>query len=131
MTSSAPPPNKLLPLLQKVKSAYIIWYNCYQILPKTHRYSLGLKIDNLFVEIIEVITIASYLSKDEKQPWVRLAIRKVDTLKILLMILWETKSIDDKKYIAVSLQVDEIGRMLGGWNGQLTKQNSPVKTGEK
>lgn len=125
------PPNKLLPLLQKVKSAYIIWYNCYQILPKTHRYSLGLKIDNLFVEIIEVITIASYLSKDEKQPWVRLAIRKVDTLKILLMILWETKSIDDKKYIAVSLQVDEIGRMLGGWNGQLTKQNSPVKTGEK
>lgn len=126
-----PPPNKLLPLLQKVKSAYIIWYNCYQILPKTHRYSLGLKIDNLFVEIIEVITIASYLSKDEKQPWVRLAIRKVDTLKILLMILWETKSIDDKKYIAVSLQVDEIGRMLGGWNGQLTKQNSPVKTGEK
>jgi hypothetical protein len=62
---------------------------------------------------------------------VRLAIRKIDTLKIFLMIIWETKSLDDKKYIALSAPIDEIGKMLGGWSGQLTKQNSPVKTGEK
>lgn len=35
--------------------------------------------------------------------------------------LWETKSLDNKKYIALSEKIDEIGRMLGGWNGQLTK----------
>ena len=32
-----------------------------------------------------------------------------------------------KKYISLSVQLDEIGKMLGGWNGQLTKQNSPKK----
>jgi hypothetical protein len=48
------------------------------------------------------------------------------------MILWETKSLDNKKYIALSGPLDEIGRMLGGWNGQLTKQNSPAaRPGEK
>ena len=48
------------------------------------------------------------------------------------MVLWETKSLDGKKYITLSVQIDEMGRMLGGWNGQLTKQNSPiVKTREK
>ena len=47
------------------------------------------------------------------------------------MILWESKSLDNKKYIAISLKLDEIGRNLGGWSGQLAKQNSPVKTGEK
>lgn len=48
------------------------------------------------------------------------------------MILWETKSLDDKKYIALSEQLHETGKMLGGWNGQLTKQNSPAKpAGEK
>jgi hypothetical protein len=47
------------------------------------------------------------------------------------MVLWETKSLDNKKYIALSLPVDEIGKMLGGWNGQLTKQNSPIFMGEK
>lgn len=43
------------------------------------------------------------------------------------MVLWETKSLDDKKYIALSVKIEEIGRMLGGWNGQLSKQNSPYK----
>lgn len=47
------------------------------------------------------------------------------------MILWESKSLDNKKYIALSVKIDEIGRMLGGWNGQLTKQNSPAIAGEK
>lgn len=86
----------------------------------------------MFVENIEAISIASFLSREEKHPYVRLAIRKIDTLRILLMVLWETKSIDDKKYIALSLKIDEIGKMLGGWSGQLTKQNSPTsKAGEK
>jgi len=117
----------LLPLMAKVKSCYLIWINFYQILPKIHKHSLGQKIDILFVEVIEAISIATFLSKEEKHLWVRLAIRKVDTLKILLMILWETKSLDDKKYITLSIPIDEIGRMLGGWSGQLTKQNSPTK----
>ena len=47
------------------------------------------------------------------------------------MILWETKSLDNKKYIALSEKVSEIEKMLGGWNGQLTKQNSPAKAEEK
>lgn len=108
-----------------------MWYDYYQILPKLHRHSLGQKIDTLFVESIEAISIASFLSREEKQPWVRLAVRKMDTLKVLMMILWETKSLDNKKYIALSLKTDEVGRMLGGWNGQLTKQNSPAIAGEK
>lgn len=85
----------------------------------------------MFVEIIEAVAVAGFLSKEEKLPWVKLAIRKTDTLKILLMVLWETKSLDNKKYIVLSLKIEEFGRMLGGWYGQLSKQNSPTKVGEK
>ncbi len=122
---NAPPPT-LLPLLQKLKETYKDWFVYYQAIPKLHRHSLGQKIDTLFIEIIEAVAAASFLVKLEKQPYVRLAIRKLDTLKILLMILWETKSLDNKKYLALSIRIDEIGKMLGGWNGQLTKQNSPT-----
>jgi hypothetical protein len=125
-TTNGTPPPTLLPVLQKLKTLYILWYGYYQALPKTHRYSLGTRIDGLFVEIMETIAIASFLSRTEKQPYVRIAIRKVDTLKILLMVLWETKSLDDKKYIALSVPLNDIGKMLGGWNGQLAKQNSPT-----
>ncbi len=125
------PPPRLLPLPQKLKTVYVSWYGYYQALPKLHRHTLGQRIDTLFVETIEAISIATFLSKEEKQPYVRHAIRKVDTLKILLMVLWETKSLDDKKYIALSLLIEEIGKMLGGWSGQIQKQNSPAKAGEK
>ncbi|MFC1612369.1 four helix bundle protein [Patescibacteria group bacterium] len=129
-----PPPDavpRLLPLLKKTKNFYLLWYNYYRILPKEHRYTLGQKIDALLVEIIEAIVIASFLRSEEKQPYVKVAIRKTDTLKIFLMILWETKSLNDKKYIFLSENLVEIGKMLGGWNGQLTKQNSLNKMREK
>lgn len=114
-----------------MKSAYILWYGYYQTLSKIHRHTLGQRIDGLFIEIIESTAFASFLKREDKQPYVRLAIRKVDTLKILLMVLWETKSLDNKKYIAVSEKIDEIGRMLGGWNGQLIKNSTPLMRGEK
>jgi hypothetical protein len=82
-------------------------------------------VDSLLVELIETLVIASFLAREEKTPYVKLAIRKTDTLKIFLMILWETKSLDNKKYILLFEKIAEIGRMLGGWNGQLSKQNSP------
>jgi len=114
-----------------MKSAYLFWYQHYLIIPKIHRYSLGEKIDKYFVEAIEAIVTASFLNQTEKLPYVRLAIRKLDTLKIFLMILWETKSLDNKKYIALSEKLDEIGRNLGGWLGKLSKdlekQNSLKK----
>ncbi|MDP2789854.1 MAG: four helix bundle protein [bacterium] len=110
-----------------MKETYRHWYAFYHALPKLHRYSLGIKVDTIFVDTIEAVAWASFLPRDEKVPVVRLATRKVDTLKILLMVLWENKSLEDKKFIALSAELEEIGRMLGGWLGQLKKQNSPAK----
>jgi hypothetical protein len=70
------------------------------------------------------VVTASFLQPKDKIPYVRFAIRKLDTLKIFLMILWETKSFPDKKYIALSEKLNETGRMLGGWLGKLLKENS-------
>lgn len=100
-------------------------------MPTTHRYTLGQKVDKYFTEIIESIAIAAYLPPEEKIPYVRLAIRKSDVLKIFLNILWETKSLDDYKYIQLSNKLNDIGKDLGGWNGSLIKKNSPdSKRGE-
>ncbi|MBI4599153.1 four helix bundle protein [Candidatus Uhrbacteria bacterium] len=112
-----------MPVLQKLKTAYLLWFGYCATIPKTHRYTLGNRIDQLFIETIEAVSTAGFLSRQDKLPYVRLGIRKLDTAKILLLVLWESKSLDNKKYIALSRDVDEVGRMLGGWHGQLTKQN--------
>lgn len=126
-TTNTTPSPKILPVLQKLKEVYLLWFECYKKLPKAHRYTLGKRVDDLFVAGIEVTAQAGFLPRNEKLPYIRHAIRKIDTVKILLMLLWETKSLDNKKYIALSLKLDEIGRMLGGWSGQIAKQNSPHK----
>lgn len=122
-----PPPRavsqaKLLPVLLKTKDAYKTWNIYHQLIPKIHRYSLAMRIDTLFIELIEALAIATFLSKEEKLPFIRLGIRKLDTLNILLLILFETKSLNAKKFITLSEMLSEIGKMLGGWYGQLSKQ---------
>lgn len=119
----------MLPVLERIKQAYLLWHTYHAELPKLHRYSLGARIDTLFIEIIEAVSAAAFLSREEKPPYVRLATRKVDTLKLLCMILWETRSLDAKKYIALSEILDEVGKMLGGWNGQLVKNSTPRDAG--
>ncbi|MBN1585423.1 four helix bundle protein [Candidatus Uhrbacteria bacterium] len=122
----------MLPLLEKVKSAYLLWFGYYLALPKAHRHSLGQRIDTAFINLIEIIAVATFLPKDEKSGPVRQTIGRADTLKVLLMVLWESKSLDSRKYAALSVRLEEIGRMLGGWSGQLRKQNSPAaRPGEK
>ena len=123
-----PPPRTVLPVLEKLKSGYKLWHEYHELIPKTQKYSLGKKIDNLFIETIEAVATAGFLQKEEKIPWIRLAIRKMDTMKVLLSVLWETKSMDDKKYIALSEKLDECGRNLGGWYGKMKQEILNNKT---
>ncbi len=111
--------------MRKVKDAYALWHGCHATLPKTHRHSLGLRIDTIFIEVIEAISAAQFLQRHEKLPFVRFAIKKTDTLKVLLLILWECKSLDNRRYLELSARIEEFGKMLGGWNGQLVKKKLP------
>lgn len=116
-----------------MKQAYLAWFEYYPTIPKIHRYTLALRIDVLLIEVIEMTTTAKFTSKTDKLPYLRVAIRKLDTVKLLLMILWETKSLSGKKYIALSQKLSDVGQDLGAWHGSLIpKQNSPNNTsGEK
>ena len=49
-----------MPVLQKLKETYIFWYQNYLILPKPHKYSLGGKIDKLFVEMQLIVDSFDY-----------------------------------------------------------------------
>ena len=109
----------------------MLWYSVLQNISKNHRYTLGRRIDDLFVKTIEMMATAAFLPCEEKMPFVRAAIRKIDTVKLLLSLLWETKTLDNKKFIALSVPLEEIGKMTGGWYGQLIKQNSSGRKPEE
>lgn len=124
---NATPPQNFLPVLHKLKAAYLDWFASYSTLAKIHRFTIGRRIDDLLIECVELVSAAGFAKNLEKIPDIRLAIRKLDTTKLLLLILWETKSLDDRKYTALSVRLEEIGQNLGGWIGGILKKNEPPK----
>jgi hypothetical protein len=126
-TTKSTPQRNLLPILERIKQAYLLWHEYHSILSKTHRYTLGNRIDMLFIEIIEALSAAVFLKADEKLPYLRLATRKLDTAKLLLLVLWECRSLDTNKYAILSEKLDGMGKMLGGWQGQLIKTHPGKK----
>ena len=116
-----------LPLIHKLIAAYKLWQEFLPHFPKTSRYSLGQKIDILFLEVTEFIFSACYLKGEQKLSRIESASIKLDLLKFFLKISWEIQALDNKKYATLSEKLDEIGRMIGGWSKQI-KEKFPSNT---
>ncbi|MEK7629580.1 MAG: four helix bundle protein [Patescibacteria group bacterium] len=105
---------------------YRLWDEFKNHFTKKHKYTLGGKIDQYFLDTIELLFVASYLSKEQKIPYLKKSGIKLDLLKFLLQISWELKVLDNKKYITLSGKLEEIGKMLGGWVKGIQKE-TPLK----
>jgi hypothetical protein len=87
---------------------------------------LGGKIEDYFLSLLENIFISIYLPREQKTLRLVIAISKLDGVKFFLQIAWENKCIPTQKYLILSAQLDEIGRMLGGWKKGL-ENKTPAK----
>jgi len=113
-----------LPIIDRLVQTYKCWHEMVQHLPKKSRLTIGMKIDQTFVYLLKLIFIAGSLPKNKKLPYVQKAVGQLDLLKFFLQISWEIKALDNKKYIAISEPLGEIGKMLGGWHRNLIKETS-------
>ena len=60
--------------------------------------------------------------RESKFTHLKIAIDKLDLLKFFLKLLWEIKVLDNKKYIALSECLYEVGKMIGGWQKSLNNR---------
>ena len=118
--SKEDPPRRNLPILQHLIRVYKLWHEFLPHIPKDTRYTLCGKVESLLVETVEAVFVASFLTKEKKLPYVERAARKLDLAKFFLQIVWEIRALDNKKYALISGELNEIGRMLGGWVRQVT-----------
>lgn len=110
---------KLIPVVLKLKDSYGLWQQYLAHFPKANRFTLGSKIDDVFLHAIEYCFLASYSALAKKVVLVDRCIARIDLLKLLLQLAWEMQALDTKKYTHLSGSLLEIGRMLGGWRKQL------------
>ncbi len=120
------PPPAVPSALLKCKIAYSFWFKSFNDFPKAHRYTLGGKIEDYFLSLLENIFISIYLKPEQKLIKLIIAISKLDGVKFFLQIAWENKCIPNEKYLKLSSDLEEIGKMLGGWKKGL-ENKTPLK----
>ncbi len=59
--------------------------------------------------------MAGATREEKKLPYLVKAIITADLLKILIRLAKDTYVLDNKKYLKLEENLQEIGRMLGGW----------------
>lgn len=84
-------------------------------LPKVARFTLGIKVERLIIDLLETLFLAQNETGDSKIIVLKDADVKLKLIKLMIRLASEVKAIDQQKYIALETRILEIGKMLGGW----------------
>lgn len=98
------------------------WLNIALHLPKNSRYTIGSRIENRFLDLVELSYTAYFSPKEQKIQRVTDCILLLeDTLKFLIVVAWEGKLISHRHHEELAIKLEEVGKMLGGWKKSLAQ----------
>jgi hypothetical protein len=80
---------------------------------KTHKYSLGIKLENEALALLQGIIRAN--GKKDKSFAIEECRITLETVRILLRLAKDFKLVNLKQYEFSAEKLEEIGRLLGGW----------------
>lgn len=105
--------------MNRIKQGYLVWMNIVPHIPKSARYTIGARIENKFLDLLEISYTAYFSNKDKKIEKIADCVFTLDIIKFLISVTWEAKFISHGQYGEIAVKLDEIGRMLGGWKRSL------------
>jgi len=108
-----------------------MWHSYLPHLPRLTRYTICIKIDNLFSDLLAITLTAKYTKREEKLSLLIQISKQLDYLKYFITILWEVKGLETNQYTPLAQKLSAIGIMLGAWIKKMTpqKQTSPTPLG--
>jgi hypothetical protein len=116
------------PILQRIKEGYLLWLGIVQHIPKAARYTIGTRIEERWLDLLEATYTSYFSGKIGKEEKLSSCILISDTLKFFISVAWEGKLISHKQYENVALNLSEIGKMLGGWRKSLGNPDKKNRT---
>jgi uncharacterized membrane protein len=104
-----------IPIFKKTYELYLFIYRLRNKVPKQDRYALWLRVEKTNLDVIEGILQATALYKEEKIIVLDKVSINLNMLRVFVRLSHDTNLLDTNMYARIQQQVDEIGRMLGGW----------------
>ncbi len=112
-------PTEELPLIVLWERIVLDLMDRTQKLPKSVRFTLSNRIDNLALDVMERLVEARYAAPRPKKRLLREADGGLARLRILLRLCRQRGLLDRGGFEHAVRQIDEAGQMLGGWRGRL------------
>ncbi len=103
------------PLFHKFYELYKILNSLHGTIPKSQRYTLWQRCENINLTLLELLLEAGSQKGHARLTLLHQMSQKLDLLKILIRLAKETKIIPLKKYTIIQSMLQESGKMLGGW----------------
>ena len=81
--------------------------------PKDKRYTLGQRIENKLLDILELLLDANY--SQDKLEILKKANLELEYFRYLIRLSYDLEFLDLRRYEFTAQAVNEIGRLIGGW----------------
>jgi hypothetical protein len=104
-----------IPIFKKTYDLYRLLYGYRLDIGKQDRYAIWQRGEDCALDVLEKILMASQLAKEHKLPHLEHASVQLNLLRVFVRLMKDTRVIDNRKYVTIESEVDEVGRMLGGW----------------
>lgn len=111
-----------MPVVSKLKEAYLAWQAALPHVAKTHRQTVAARIDAALLDALESAFSASYLPPVQKLSALTRSITRLDVAKFLLLVGWEARAITNAQHLQIAKLLVEASKMLMGWKSYLEKK---------
>ena len=55
----------------------------------------------------------------------------IDSFRFFFQLLWETKLVSSKEYTSFGVEIENLGKIVGGWKKGLINKTSATRTEER
>lgn len=89
--------------------------------PRSHRYTLGERIELKLYDVLDRLLRARYCERAQRGGELTEANLQLQTLRFMTRLSFELKLLPTNSYGHAAKELEEIGRMIGGWQRSLSK----------
>ena len=120
-----------MPVVLKLKEAYLAWQMALPHVAKARRQTIGARIDSALLDALEYTFRAEYLSGERKIEALDVAVARLDVAKFFLLVGWESNAITNSQHLQIAGLLIDASKMLVGWRSYLEKKTSANGGGRK
>ena len=125
------PQEKLVPVVLKLKEAYLAWQVALPHVAKTRRQTIAARIDTSLLDTLEYAFLSGFLSGQRKIDALEISIARLDVAKFFLLVGWESSAITNSQHLHITKLLIDASKMLVGWRSYLEKKTPADDGGRK